>query len=97
MRKPKRSGGFVLCLLLNILLNSEGLIPAVILLALHFALGWSWHWAALAAALWLAWIAVWTLFLSWASRCSGAPDEPKENKNPYSAGSGGRSYIKRGE
>lgn len=34
MRKTKRSGSFLLCLLINILPNLEGLIPAAILLIL---------------------------------------------------------------
>lgn len=75
------------------LLNAEGLIPAAILLVMHFVLGWSWHWAALTGFLWLAWIIIYMLLIGWASRCSGAPDPPKENKNPYSAGSGGQSHI----
>lgn len=36
MRNSKRSGNFFLCLLMNILMNIEGLLPAVILLVLHF-------------------------------------------------------------
>lgn len=86
MRRTERSGGFMLCLLFNMLLNLEGLIPAAVLLALHFILGLSAWWAALAAALWLLWLVVWMLILGWAGRCSNTPDMPKENKNPYSAG-----------
>ena len=32
MRRTKRGGGFFLCLLLNLLLNWEGVIPAALLL-----------------------------------------------------------------
>ena len=39
MRRARRSGGFFLCLLLNLFLNPEGMIPAAILLVLHFWLG----------------------------------------------------------
>ena len=35
MRRTRRSGGFFLCLLLNLLLNWEGVIPAALLFALH--------------------------------------------------------------
>ena len=36
MRNSKRSGSFFPCLFINILMNIEGLLPAVILLVLHF-------------------------------------------------------------
>lgn len=38
MRKTKLSGSFFICLLINMLLNFEGIIPAAVLLALHFVL-----------------------------------------------------------
>ena len=53
MRKTNRSGSFLLCLLFNMLLNLEGLIPAAVFLALHFILKWSIWWAVLAAGLWI--------------------------------------------
>lgn len=90
MRRTKRSGNFIICLLFNMLLNIEGLIPAGVLLALHFILKWSIWWAALAAGLWILWLIVWMLFVGWAGRCGSTPDPPKENKNPYSAGKNGR-------
>ena len=49
MRKTNRSGSFLLCLLFNMLLNLEGLIPASVFLALHFIMKWSIWWAVLAA------------------------------------------------
>ena len=61
MRRTRRSGGFFLCLLLNLLLNWEGVIPAALLFALHRWRGWLLWWAGLRR------------------------DEPRENKNPYSA------------
>ena len=51
MRKTNRSDSFLLCLLFNMLLNLEGLIPAAVFLALHFILKWSIWWAVLAAGL----------------------------------------------
>ena len=86
MRQTKRSGNFLLCLLINMLLNLEGLIPAGILLLLHFWLGWSIWWAALALGLWILGLILWMSFVGWASKCGSTPDPPKENKNPYSAG-----------
>ena len=51
MRRTRRSGGFFLCLLLNLLLNWEGVIPAALLFALHRWRGWLLWWAGLALAL----------------------------------------------
>ena len=46
MRNSKRSGSFFPCLFINMLMNIEGLLPAVILLVLHFWLKISvWWWA----------------------------------------------------
>lgn len=86
MRRTKRNGCFIMRLLFNMLLNFEGIVPAAVLLALHYALKWSVWWAALAAALWILWLILWMLFLGWAGRCSSAQNPSKENKNPYSAG-----------
>ena len=86
MRRTSRSGSFILCLLFNMLLNLEGLIPAAVFLVLHFLFDWPIRWSALAAALWVAWLILWMLFVGFAGRCSRIPDPPKENKNPYSVG-----------
>ena len=86
MRKTRHTGSFIVCLLFNMLINAEGIIPAVILLVLHFVLGWSILWSAAAFCLWIAGIAVWMLIIGWARKCGDTPDPPKENKNPYSVG-----------
>lgn len=70
------------------LLNFEGLIPAAVLLVLHFALGLPAWWSALAAAIWLLWLLIWMSIIGWAGRCGSKPDAPRENKNPYSVGNG---------
>lgn len=85
MRRTRRSGGFFLCLLLNILLNWEGALPAAILFALHQWRGWLLWWVGLALALWIGGILLWMFFLGWASKCGNRRDVPRENKNPYSA------------
>ena len=84
MRQTRRSGNFVLCLLINMVLNAEGLIPAAILLTLHFWLKFSVWWSVLAVGLWLARLTVGMLLIGWASRCGNTPDPVKPNKNPYS-------------
>ena len=86
MRKTKRTGNFWLCLLINMVLNLEWTIPAWILLALHFWLGWSAWWFVLALGLWIMNIMFWMWIMGWAADCGNTPDPPKENKNPYSIG-----------
>ena len=86
MRRTKRTGGFWLCLIFNLLMNLEWSIPAWILLGAHFWLGWSIWWFWLALALWILNILFWMGVMGWAARCSSTPDKPKENKNPYSVG-----------
>lgn len=85
MRRTTFSGNLILVWLLNLLLNLHWSIPAWILLALHFLLGWP---------IWLFWTAIvlWillTVFFTWfirsANKYSNIPDPVKENKNPYSA------------
>ena len=86
MRKTNRSGSFFICLLFNMLVNIEGLIPAAVLLILHFVFEWSVWWAVLAAGLWALWLILWMLFMGFAAKSSNTPDPPKQNKNPYSVG-----------
>ena len=86
MRTSKRSGGFLICLLFNILLNPEGLILSAVLVVLHFAFGWSMWWAAAAFGIWLAWMIVRMLIIGWANKCGNSTEIKRENKNPYSVG-----------
>ena len=85
MRRTRRSGGFFLCLLLNVLLNWEGAIPAALLLALHRWRGWPLWWAGLALALWIGGILLWMLVIGWASDCGSRRDGPRQHKHPYSS------------
>ncbi len=86
MRKTKRSGNFVLCLLINMLLNLDGLIPAVILFILHFIFDISIWWGIGAVLAWFIYLMLWMLIFGWASKASNSKVVPKENKNPYSSG-----------
>lgn len=86
MRTTNLDGGFLLCLFFNILLNLEGLIPAVILFGFHFLFGLSIWWSVFAIGLWILSIVFWMYFMRHARKAAGTPDPPKENKNPYSAG-----------
>ena len=84
MRQAKRSGSFLACLVVNLLLNFEWSIPAWILLVLHFIFDISIWWFVGAFALWLFIMIAWMNVIGWAADCSSAPDPQKENKNPYS-------------
>ena len=84
MRKTNRGGNFFISLLFNLLLNLEWSVPAWILLALHYALGWSTRWFWIALAAWLINILFWMKIYGWAAECGNEKDPPKENKNPYS-------------
>ena len=97
MRNSKRSGSFFPCLFINILMNIAGLLPAVILLVLHFWLKISVWWSVGAFIAWILYLIMWMVFIGWAGKCGSARDLPKENKNPYSAGKGiGDSLYPRG-
>ena len=86
MRRTKRSGSFLLCLLINLLLNLEWSIPAWILLALHFWMNLSIWWFIGGLAFWILGILAGMWLMGWAADCGNQKDPPKENKNPYSVG-----------
>ena len=85
MRKTKSNGGFLLCFLMNLILNLEWSVPAWILLELHFWLKISLWWFAGALGLWIALMLIQTIIIKWVNS-SSKPTEPQENKNPYSVG-----------
>lgn len=84
MRNTKRSGGFFLCLILNMLISILGIIPAAVLLVLHFWLKISLWWSVIAFAIWVLCVVLWTAVMYLANRYGAVEDVPKENKNPYS-------------
>ncbi|MBE6884072.1 MAG: hypothetical protein E7487_05660 [Ruminococcaceae bacterium] len=85
MRRTKRSGSFLLCLAINLLLNAEWSIPAWILLLLHFLLDISIWWFVGGLLFWILCTASGMWLMGWAVRLGNSKDPPKENKNPYSA------------
>ena len=90
MKTLKRTGGFLLCLLLNMLFNLEWTLPSWVVLALCCFFGWHIKWFWISISLWFVGVLFWTLFVGWASRCS-SPTPYRENKNPYSVGAKGHS------
>ena len=81
----KKSGGFFLCLLINLFANIFWAIPSVVLLILHYAcdISIAWFWGTLGA--WLLLVLFMTFIINHAVKCSDIPDAKKENKNPYSS------------
>ena len=84
MRRTRQSGSFLLCLLINMLLNLEWSIPAWVLLGLHFWLGISIWWFVGALLLRILRLLLGMWLMGWARDCGNQKDPPKENKNPYS-------------
>jgi len=84
MHKWREHRNLLLCLLLNMVFNLDGTVPAWIFLALHFWLDISIGWFWLALGVWFLLIVLRMLLFMWANRCA-SPDRPKENKNPYSS------------
>lgn len=84
--KIRIDGGFFICLAINMLLNLEGLIPAAILLGLHFLLGWSVLWSIGAAVLWIIGLIIFMLFMGWACSGSNVPDQSNIRLKPYIVG-----------
>ena len=84
MRRTTRSRSFLLCFLVNLLLNLEWSIPAWILLGLHFWLDISLWWFLGGLAFWMASVLLGMWLIGWAIGAGSQQDPPKENKNPYS-------------
>lgn len=86
MRRTKVNKGFFICLLINILLNFEGSIPAWIFLGLHLWLEvppiW-FFWGAL--AIWMLGILGWMLVMDFASKNATPSRKNRKNANPYSS------------
>ena len=88
MRRTQCGGSFLLCLLINLVLNLEWSIPAWILLALHFWMDISLWWFAGGLAFWILRVLAGMWLMGWARSCGNEKDPPKENKNPYSVKGG---------
>ena len=84
MRRIKRNGRFLICFLINLILNLEWSIPAWILLALHFWLNISIWWFVGGLGFWFLSVLSGMWIMGWATRVGNTLDPPKENKNPYS-------------
>lgn len=84
MRKTARNHGFLLCLVLNMMFRFEWAIAAIVLLVIHFWLGWPLFLVWIALGIWLLYALFVTLVLSAANRIGNEPPAERPNKNPYS-------------
>ena len=85
MRKSKRDYGFILNVLVNLALNIDGTIPAILLFALHLIFDISIMWSIMAFCLWVLGIVVWMLvFRIMVQASSNITARVNVNKNPYS-------------
>lgn len=78
-----RAGRFLFSYLLSLVFHWEGLIPAVLLLVLHFWPGIPLYWFFIALGLWMLFVLIRVLFFRFAIR-SSAPTPFQPNRNPYS-------------
>jgi Na+-driven multidrug efflux pump len=84
MKRFRKDGNFWLCFILNLLMNLELTIPALILLGLHFWQNWHIRWFWIALALWPVVVLLRMEIIGLLIRWGNHSDPPKENKNPYS-------------
>ena len=78
------NSGFVLALLLNMVFRFEWAAAALILLILHFVLGWPLFPVWLCLAAWVLHSLLVTALLTAVTRSGGKEAPPLSNKNPYS-------------
>ena len=84
MRRTARNHGFLLCLLLNMAFRFEWAIAAIVLLAIHFWLGWPLFLVWIALGIWFVYALFVTAVLSAANRFGNEPTPERQNRNPYS-------------
>lgn len=78
------AGNFLFCLIISLVLNLEGLIPAAIALILNLWLGFPPLWIVITlAGIWFFIILIQLLVIRWAA--SRPTKQTGSNKNPYSS------------
>ena len=86
MKKADGSRGVILCFLLNLALHWPLGLAAAVLLVLHGAVRLPILAAWVVFAAWMLLAMVLTYLVKWGNESDGKKTPPKENKNPYSAG-----------
>ena len=84
MRRTARNHGFLLCVLINMLFRFEWAAAAIVLLVIHFRLGWPLFLVWIPLAVWILYALFITLIISMANRAGSEPTPSRPNKNPYS-------------
>ena len=84
MRKSASGHGFLLCLLINMMFRFEWAIIALVLLGVHFWIGFPLFFVWIALGIWVLYALFVTVVLSLGNRAGNIVDPPKPNKNPYS-------------
>ena len=84
MRKTANHHGFLVCLLINMMFRFEWAIAAIVLLVIHFLLGWPLFLVWIALGIWFLYAFFVTLVLSMANRIGNEPTPERPNRNPYS-------------
>ena len=91
--KRAKGHGFLLSLVLNMVFRWFWPALAVLLLILHFAVGWPLWLIIIPLICWVVHALLITLILGWATRGATPKPEPK-NVNPYSSGKDPREKRK---
>lgn len=88
MRHTNMDSGFIICWLINMILNWEIGAVAFALWCVHLWFNLSWYPAAVVAGLWVFGTFAVTLFFGWviSSRKPYRPNSELKNVNPYSPG-----------
>ena len=84
MRRPDRSDGMGMCILMNLMLHPLLPVIAIILAVLCFMHILPWIFPVIILVLWLIEAVVLSYMIRWGNRCAKREDPPLENKNPYS-------------
>lgn len=84
MRRTARGHGFLLCLLINMMFRFEWAAAALVLVGVHFWLGWPLFLAWIPLVIWVLYALAITVVLSLANRAGNITEPPRPNRNPYS-------------
>ena len=85
MKSKHSFSDIMLCFLFELLREIWGVIPAVILLILHFRFKLSLLYSVITFIIWLIVVACSTALIAFANKCSDEPVINRPNKNAHSA------------
>lgn len=85
-RRKKSDGGFLLSFLINLVLNFEFAVAAIVLLVLHYTVNVPLWTVWIALGLWIVPTLITTILLFVLVGAAGGVKSQNPNKNPYSKG-----------